>query len=68
MGPAYDCAVGKGWYGVMGIFCDHRNGLALAAVPGEEGGVTLRRQSGLGPAEKFLRRYQNTTYIENRFR
>jgi len=19
-GPAYDCAVGKGWYGVMGIF------------------------------------------------
>jgi len=20
MGPAYDCAVGKGWYGVMGIF------------------------------------------------
>jgi len=39
MGPANDCAVGKGWYGVMGIFCDHRNGLALAAVPGEEGGV-----------------------------
>ena len=20
MGPTYDCAVGKGWYGVMGIF------------------------------------------------
>jgi len=39
---------GEGLVRGDGDFCDYRDGLALVAVPGEEGGVTLKRRVGWG--------------------